>query len=218
MNGSATKSRLKKKRALRRRRKLIEFFKGFFLVCCIVLITVSVIFAIRSGKEVSKNIKYPVEYSDFIVKYSTENELDPYLVIAVIRQESNFIADARSPYAGGLMQLTPVTAEECAGKLGLENCNYMDPETNIRIGCDDLPPFHFPGWQFHFRQRIPCAAGRALPCPVHCFCSTVRTDIDGFFFCHFSAPSCERKFSALPIPVLNDDKKYIPMILLRSSV
>ena len=82
-----------------------------------------------------QNIKYPVEYSDYIIEYSAENRLDPYIVISVIKQESNFISDAKSPYAGGLMQLTEITAKEYGEKLGLENFNYMDPETNIRIGC-----------------------------------------------------------------------------------
>lgn len=100
-----------------------------------MIIIISAVFAVKSGKELSKSIKYPVEYSDYIVKYSAENGLDPYLVIAVIRQESNFIADAQSPYAGGLMQLTPLTAQEYGAKLGLGDFNYMDPETNIQIGC-----------------------------------------------------------------------------------
>ena len=135
MSRYATKSRLRKKQALRRRRKLIKAVKSFFLILCAAIIIVSAVFAVRSGKELSKSIKYPVEYSDYIVKYAAENDLDPYLVIAVIRQESNFIADAQSPYAGGLMQLTPLTAQEFGGKLGLIDYNYMDPETNIRIGC-----------------------------------------------------------------------------------
>lgn len=92
----------------------------------------------KSGEKIGEKIneiKYPVSYSSYITRYAEENNLDPYLVIAVIKQESNFVADARSEYAGGLMQLTEVTAAEYAGKLGLTNYNYMDPETNIQIGC-----------------------------------------------------------------------------------
>lgn len=106
----------------------------FFAVCAAVIL-VSAVFAVKSGKELGRSIKYPVQYSEYIVKYAAEYGLDPYLVIAVIRQESNFIADARSPYAGGLMQLTPVTAAEYGAKLGLDEFNYMDPQTNIQIGC-----------------------------------------------------------------------------------
>lgn len=93
---------------------------------------------LSSGEKIGKkinDIKYPVSYSSYITKYAKKNDLDPYLVIAIIKQESNFVPDAKSAYAGGLMQLTEVTAHEYAQKLGLENYNYMDPETNIQIGC-----------------------------------------------------------------------------------
>jgi soluble lytic murein transglycosylase len=98
------------------------------------IIFVSVI-GIRTGLRISRESKYPVQYSGYITRYARINDLDPYLVIAVIKQESNFVADARSPYAGGLMQLTEETANEYAGKLGMSAYNYMDPETNIQIGC-----------------------------------------------------------------------------------
>ncbi len=97
--------------------------------------TCTVIVAMKSGTELSKSIKYPVQYGEYIVKYSLENNIDPYLVIAVIKQESNFVADAKSKYAGGLMQLTAATADEYGKKLGLVDYDYMDPETNIKIGC-----------------------------------------------------------------------------------
>ena len=93
------------------------------------------IIGIKSGLRISRNIKYPVQYSEYITKYAHENDLDPYWVIALIKQESNFVADARSPYAGGLMQLTEPTAAEYGAKLGLADFDYMDPETNIQIGC-----------------------------------------------------------------------------------
>lgn len=89
----------------------------------------------RIGAKMGEKIKYPVSYSSYITRYARENELDPYLVIAMIKQESNFVTDARSPYAGGLMQLTEVTADEYAKKMGLTDYDYMDPETNIQIGC-----------------------------------------------------------------------------------
>lgn len=99
-----------------------------------LIIYVSCIGGQKIGEKVNE-IKYPVAYSSYITKYAAKNDLDPYLVIAVIKQESNFVADARSKYAGGLMQLTQVTADEYADKLGMVSYNYMDPETNIRIGC-----------------------------------------------------------------------------------
>lgn len=101
----------------------------------IAIIAVLCVIGVKGGLHISRQVKYPVEYSEYIIKYSEQNNLDPYVVISVIKQESNFVADARSPYAGGLMQLTEETASEYAAKLGLKNYNYMDPETNIMIGC-----------------------------------------------------------------------------------
>lgn len=135
MSRSVTKLRLYQRRKARRRRQRRRITRNIVVFLFIVIITCSVFAALKSGSEISKKIKYPVEYSSYIVKYAHENDLDPYLVIAVIKQESRFVPDARSAYAGGLMQLTEVTASECASKLGITDYDYMDPETNIKFGC-----------------------------------------------------------------------------------
>ena len=59
--------------------------------------------------------------------------------MAVIKVESNFVPEAHSGVAGGLMQLTEETAEWNAKELGITTeYDYMDPETNIRFGCHYL--------------------------------------------------------------------------------
>ncbi|NLV35932.1 MAG: lytic transglycosylase domain-containing protein [Clostridiaceae bacterium] len=82
---------------------------------------------------------YPLEYMDFIGKYSDQYDLDPYMVMAVIRVESRFRPEAVSHKdARGLMQITKGTGEWAARKLQLDDYNedkLFDPETNIRIGC-----------------------------------------------------------------------------------
>ncbi|MGN0183384.1 MAG: lytic transglycosylase domain-containing protein [Candidatus Ornithomonoglobus sp.] len=135
MSTSTTRSRLQQKKNQRRKARKKRAQRNLFILLCIAVVTVASVLGIRGGLRLSRQVKYPVQYSGYIVRYARENELDPYLVIAVIKQESNFVADARSPYAGGLMQLTEETAMEYAEKMGLEYYNYMDPETNIRIGC-----------------------------------------------------------------------------------
>ncbi len=85
-------------------------------------------------------IMYPVRYEDIIEKYAKENELDPYLVLGLIKAESNFVSDACSHRgAHGLMQITESTAAWCATKMKLENFSggesLVEPETNIKIGC-----------------------------------------------------------------------------------
>ena len=94
--------------------------------------------AVITGMDIGIRIAYPVAYSEYIVKYAHKYDLDKFLVMAVIKQESNFIPDAESDYAGGLMQLTEETAEWNAVQMGLHNYSYMDPETNIKIGCHYL--------------------------------------------------------------------------------
>ena len=103
----------------------------------LIAVALAVIASI-SGYNVGKQTIYPVAYSEYIVKYAHKNGLDPFLVMAVIKQESNFVPDAASDYAHGLMQLTPDTAEWNARAMGISDYDYLDPETNIEIGCHYL--------------------------------------------------------------------------------
>lgn len=93
--------------------------------------------AVKSGIDTVKDIMYPVRYAQFINKYSGEYGLDRYLVMGVIKAESNYIHDAHSGVARGLMQITDDTAVWIAGKLNMEfsSDDLDDPETNIKMGC-----------------------------------------------------------------------------------
>src|SRR5262249_7131764 len=65
-------------------------------------------------------IIYPLAYWDLIRRYSIQNGLDPFVVAALMAQESTFVANIRSPAkAVGLMQLEPNTARQYARRLGL---------------------------------------------------------------------------------------------------
>lgn len=81
---------------------------------------------------------YPLKYQDYIVKYSEEFRVDPYMVAAVIKVESNFSPDVVSNKGAiGLMQIMPETARWAAGKMGMKNFRMETlvlPETNIKIG------------------------------------------------------------------------------------
>lgn len=100
-----------------------------------ILAVVIAVIGIKSGYQVGVRSGFPVAYGEYIAKYSFENELDPCLVMAVIKVESNFVPEAQSDYAYGLMQLTEETADWNAKNMGLINYDYTDPETNIQIGC-----------------------------------------------------------------------------------
>ncbi len=81
---------------------------------------------------------YPLDYREMIYHHAEKNHLDPLLVAAVIRVESNFDPQARSRKgARGLMQVMPSTGEWAAGEMGLKNYSndlLFDPETNIAVG------------------------------------------------------------------------------------
>ena len=64
---------------------------------------------------------YPRPFAAAVAELEARYALPRGLLHAVMRQESEFRADARSPVgAVGLMQLMPRTAERAAGELGLE--------------------------------------------------------------------------------------------------
>jgi len=82
---------------------------------------------------------YPVKYVEHIKKYAAQYDIDPYLIMSIIKTESNFDSDAVSnKKASGLMQIIEPTALWLADKMELEDFQYeniTDPELNIQMGC-----------------------------------------------------------------------------------
>ncbi len=76
---------------------------------------------------------YPLKYEDLIVKYSLKYGVDPALVSAIIKQESNFNPDAKSRAgAKGLAQFMDATARTMAKETGRwPSYDIYDPETSI---------------------------------------------------------------------------------------
>jgi peptidoglycan lytic transglycosylase len=86
---------------------------------------------------VAERIRYPRGYWHLVAPAARRNSLDPYLVLALIRQESLFDPNARSVSdARGLMQLLPTTAAQWAPDAGLPAAplNLYDPALSVRIG------------------------------------------------------------------------------------
>jgi len=80
---------------------------------------------------------FPLAYWDGIRKYSAAQELDPYLVAALVVQESTFVPDVRSSAnAVGLMQLMASTGRQYARRLKLPYSSQLltNPEANLRMG------------------------------------------------------------------------------------
>jgi soluble lytic murein transglycosylase len=83
-------------------------------------------------------ILFPEPWWDTIKFESAKNNLDPYLVASLIRQESEFNPTAIShANAYGLMQLLPSVGKAMAREEGtthFETFQLLDPATNIRLG------------------------------------------------------------------------------------
>jgi len=88
------------------------------------------------------DLRYLAPYRDVFSAYAKEQELNEYWLLGLVRQESRFIADAKS-WAGarGLMQLMPRTATWTARKIGMKKFNLRnvtDVETNVTLGTSYL--------------------------------------------------------------------------------
>ena len=81
----------------------------------------------------SKNDSSPQTINAFIQTAATEHGVDPFLIKAIIKAESNFDPSAVSPKgAQGLMQLMPATARD------LQVADPFDPQANITGGTKYL--------------------------------------------------------------------------------
>jgi soluble lytic murein transglycosylase len=94
--------------------------------------------SIKSIPLVYWRILFPKPWWDTIKSESAKNNLDPYLVLSLMRQESEFDPSVVS-YANayGLMQLLPAVGKQLAHEEGIshfETFQLLDPEMNIRLG------------------------------------------------------------------------------------
>ncbi|MBZ9688258.1 lytic transglycosylase domain-containing protein [Clostridium estertheticum] len=109
-------------------------FKTIIKILSLILLVIILI----NIKSIFK-IFYPMKYEDHIVKYSQRYNVDPLLVAAVIKVESNFNEKAISPRgAYGLMQIMPDTGLWIAKNMKLKDYKeekLYDNEINIAMGC-----------------------------------------------------------------------------------
>ena len=94
--------------------------------------------SIDSAPEKFWRLAFPMPYRKSLEDYCRERSLDPYLVAALIRQESEFNAKAVShSNARGLTQVMPATGKELSRKLGIRGFRtsmLFTPDTNLKIG------------------------------------------------------------------------------------
>jgi soluble lytic murein transglycosylase len=86
-----------------------------------------------------KTFVYPIKHFDIIKQEAAKNDIDPYLVLAVIKTESGFNKEATSnKQAKGLMQIMDSTASDINDDINLVeniNENIYDADINIALGC-----------------------------------------------------------------------------------
>jgi len=90
---------------------------------------------------------YPICFEDIIREYALKYEVDPLLVMAMIREESRFNSwNESAAGARGLMQIIFSTAEWIAPKINIIDFNdemLFSPKVNINLGC----------WYIHYLKE-----------------------------------------------------------------
>lgn len=87
-------------------------------------------------------VRFPLVYQDVFQVFTRDYGLDINWVLALARQESAFVPDARSSKGAlGVLQLLPATAKQTARSIGIGfkgSYELLDPETNIKLGTAHL--------------------------------------------------------------------------------
>lgn len=98
-------------------------------------------------KQKFEEYSYPQKYSEYVERAADEYNLEPALIYAVIRTESNFSPNAESNAgAYGIMQVMPSSFEWLQSKRGCEGeytaDDLFNPEICIDYGCYLLKYFY----------------------------------------------------------------------------
>ena len=92
----------------------------------------------RAGPDSDISLRYPLPFRDSLHAQAHERGVEDAWIYGLIRQESRFLADARSRVgATGLMQLMPATARWVAHRInlrGFTTANTVDVDTNLQLG------------------------------------------------------------------------------------
>ena len=110
------------------------------------------------------DIRFPMAHRSAMVQAARARDIHPSWAFAVTRQESAFMADARSHVgATGLMQLMPATARDTAKRFGIPLASpqqILNPNTNIQLGTAYLSQIY---GQFNGNRVLASAAYNAGP-------------------------------------------------------
>jgi soluble lytic murein transglycosylase len=83
-------------------------------------------------------LAFPMPFQEEVEKYARANEVDPYVVAGLIRQESEFNPKVVSrANAYGLTQILPATGRDLSRRIGLrrfQTAMLFDPAVNLQLG------------------------------------------------------------------------------------
>jgi len=98
----------------------------------------AILTASKSSHRDNLDLRFPRAYQDTVAYNARQLGINSAWVFSLIRQESAFMADAKSPAgAMGMMQLLPSTAKQVSRKIGLRYSganSLLEPRRNIRLG------------------------------------------------------------------------------------
>jgi len=108
-------------------------------IVAVVAVLAALAFLALRGPESFQRFFYPLDFTDEIAASAERHRINPYLVAAVINEESGFDPAAESRAGAiGLMQVMPATAEELRirGLVddGVVAAGLADPAANIEYG------------------------------------------------------------------------------------
>ncbi len=92
--------------------------------------------AVDAPREIFRLV-YPLEFWDLVRKEASANDISPFLMLALMRQESLYQPDAvSSADALGLTQVIPTTGEGIAQQLGVEfrQTDLLRPRVSVQFG------------------------------------------------------------------------------------
>lgn len=81
---------------------------------------------------------YPEAYKDKVFQYAEKRKIDPYLILSIMRAETQYKSDAISPVgAVGLMQFMPYSAQKVADIMDqkIQTDQLFTPEKSIEFGA-----------------------------------------------------------------------------------
>lgn len=114
-----------------------KLIKQMIILIILLAVTLGLFKIVRVQDIVLRKI-YPITYHEYVEKYSAQNDVDKYMIYAIIKAESNFNPDVKSKSkAIGLMQLLEETAVEMSNSIENQTVTEEElyqPEINIKLG------------------------------------------------------------------------------------